>query len=159
TGSHNLVEGNVIHDNGAAGVQVSDHSSGDAQGNTVSENAIYSNHLSPDNVGPGPGLGIDLLSNDSWGVTPNDSLDADSGSNGLQNFPILTAAHCGGASGTLNSVPNTTFRIEFFANHQADPSGYGEGERYVGFQNVTSDASGNVTFDAPIDTLQDGEQY
>jgi Ca2+-binding RTX toxin-like protein len=122
----------------------------------VSGNSIYHN-------GGGhyrQGLGIEILrdDNDPGGVTLNDSVGHD-GPNHFQNFPILTAAHCGRASGTLNSVPNTTFRIEFFANHQADPSGYGEGERYVGFQNVNTDANGNASFDVPIDAFQDGEQY
>ena len=38
--------------------------------------------------------------------------------------------------GTLNSTPNSTFRVEFFSNTHPDTSGYGEGEQYLGFANV-----------------------
>ena len=61
-------EGNVIAFNGGAGVSVQ---GGNAQGNAIHSNAE---------------LGIDL-NND--GVTPNDPGDADSGPNGLQNFPEI----------------------------------------------------------------------
>ena len=46
--------------------------------------------------------------------------------------------------GSLNSTADTTFRIEFFASAVADASGYGEGERYLGFVEVTTDGSGKA---------------
>ncbi|HVK54205.1 MAG TPA: hypothetical protein VM532_04155, partial [Burkholderiales bacterium] len=46
---------------------------------------------------------------------------------------------------TFNSAANTSFRIEFFASQTADPSGFGEGERYLGFLTFTTDAAGNVS--------------
>ena len=49
--------------------------------------------------------------------------------------------------GTLGSLANTSFRIEFFANDASDPTGRGEGERFVGFTSVTTDANGNASFD------------
>lgn len=49
-------------------------------------------------------------------------------------------------SGVLNSSASATFRIEFFANTVPHPSGFGEGELYLGFTNVTSDASGAAPF-------------
>jgi titin len=131
-GSNNLVEGNVIHDNFGAGVFIGINAQ--AVGNTASQNSIYDTHSTRTRAG----LGIDILANssDPGGVTLNDSMGHD-GPNHFQNFPVLTTAQYGSVTGTLNSVPNTTFRIEFFANHEADPSGYGEGERYLGFVNVT----------------------
>jgi hypothetical protein len=168
-GSNTQIIGNVIHDNGGAGVQVNGGSSQGLpdgvypQGDTISANSIYANG----------GLGIDLQWTDPntgqpvTGVTLNDSAGHDL-SNHLQNFPILTAAHCAAATGTLNSTPNTTFRIEFFANHLPghpntnDPNDhnlYGEGERYIGFLEVTTDDAGNASFNAPIEALLPGEQY
>ena len=45
---------------------------------------------------------------------------------------------------TLSSAPNSTFRIEFFAN-DPDPLGLpAEGQQFLGFSSVTTDASGNV---------------
>ena len=46
----------------------------------------------------------------------------------------------------MNSTPNTQFRIEFFANSACDPSGNGEGETFLGFTKVTTDASCNASF-------------
>jgi hypothetical protein len=111
---------------------------GPAANNRILGNSIYSNG----------GLGSELRPND--GVTLNDPGDADVGANNLQNFPVLNAVNSSGGSTTitfsLNTTANTTFRIEFFANAAADSSGYGEGERYLGFAEVTTDGSGNVTW-------------
>ena len=51
---------------------------------------------------------------------------------------------------TLNSSAAETFRIEFFANSSADPSGYGEGQRYLGFANVATDGAGNATISTTL---------
>src|SRR5262249_4666333 len=48
--------------------------------------------------------------------------------------------------GTLNSAPNTQFRIEFFANAACHPSGNGEGQTFLGFTNTMTDASCVATF-------------
>jgi hypothetical protein len=92
------------------------------------------------------GLGIDL--NDD-GVTPNDNGDLDTGGNNLQNFPVITSATTSTSTiieGTLSSLPDTTYRIEFFANTASDPSGYGEGETPLGTTDVTTNSSGEATF-------------
>jgi hypothetical protein len=81
-----------------------------------------------------------------------------------QNYPVLTSAStsAGGTtvSGTLNGQANTTFRVEFFANAAPDATGYGEGQTYLGFANVTTDSSGNATFTASgLATLPTGQDY
>jgi hypothetical protein len=48
--------------------------------------------------------------------------------------------------GTLNSRPNTDYRIEFFANTECDPAGFGEGARFLTAITTRTDASGNATF-------------
>jgi hypothetical protein len=67
-----------------------------------------------------------------------------------QNYPVLSSASSSASNtsvtGTLNGQANTTFRIEFFSNPSADPSGYGQGQTFLGDSNVTTDANGNVTF-------------
>ena len=102
--------------------------------------------LDPDNLG----LGIDLLSSGS-GVTPNDPGDADPGANQLQNFPVLASATTDGSTTTvtrsLNSTPDTTFQLQFFANTACDDSGYGEGERLLGSDTVITDGFGDVAFE------------
>src|SRR5207245_3395813 len=78
----------------------------------------------------------------------------DIGVNNLQNYPDLTSASTGVANtiiaGTLNSTANTTFRIEFFANDTADPSNHGEGQTFLGFTNVTTDAGGRASFNVNL---------
>jgi surface antigen/uncharacterized membrane protein len=100
-------------------------------------------------------LAIDL-GND--GVSPNDPCDVDTGPNNFQNFPVLsTAVSTGDAitlAGSLNSLANSRFFLEFFANARCDQSGYGEGQYYLGFTYLTNGASCtgdfNVTFPVPV---------
>ena len=94
-------------------------------------------------------LGIDL---DAGGVTLNDPGDPDTGSNNKQNFPVLdwaladTNANTLALIGSFNSASNSTFRIEFFDNAAADPTGYGEGRDFLGATNLTTDSAGNANF-------------
>src|SRR5882724_5662857 len=63
-----------------------------------------------------------------WSSTLNDTGDADTGPNNLQNFPVLTSAILGSGTvvqGTLNSQSGETYRVEFFASPIADVSGFG----------------------------------
>jgi hypothetical protein len=93
------------------------------------------------------GLGIDL---GNATVAPNDAGDTD----GIQNYPILTSALFSNGTvrvgGMLNSVPNTGFRIELFGNDQPNKYGYGQGQYYLGFTDVTTDAGGNASFDVTL---------
>ncbi|NJN00460.1 MAG: hypothetical protein HC793_02120 [Aquincola sp.] len=133
-------EGNTVAFNTFAGVVVTDAG---ASGNSVLGNRIHSNGT----------LGIDLGNFD--GVTANDAGDGDAGPNGLQNFPVLASARTDGASqitltGTLNSSANSHYRIEFFASAAADSSGHGEGQRLLGFTNVSTDSAGNASFSTTL---------
>src|SRR5262249_27593927 len=57
--------------------------------------------------------------------------------------------------GSLDSLANTTFALDFYASPTADPSGFGEGKRYLGSANVTTDVNGYAAFDVtlPASTL------
>ena len=127
---------NTIAFNGRDGILLGDRS----LGNRISRNSIFSNG----------GLGIDLIgpgeTNSTDVPTPNDPGDADTGPNGLQNKPVLTSAKTSSTkttiTGTLASVPNTLYRVEFYSN----PSGTDEGKKFLGLKLVSTDASGNATF-------------
>ena len=139
-------EGNRIAFNETTGVSVDVT----AHGIRISANSIDSNGA----------LGIDLISTSGGGVTQNDPGDADDGGNGLQNFPVLAAATTGSGSmivnGTLNSLPNSQFSIEFFGSPQCDPSGFGEGNTFLGQLIVTTDAAGNASFKAKVAAVPAG---
>lgn len=75
----------------------------------------------------------------------NDALDADTGSNGLQNTPVLTSVSrptAGSAivSGTLHSHPSESFRIEFFSGAMT----FTGPQAYLGSTTVTTDGAGNA---------------
>jgi IPT/TIG domain/S-layer homology domain len=115
-------------------------------------NNIFSNERAFAGI---PGLGIDLGIN---GVTLNDLGDADAapGPNDLQNFPIIASAISAGGittiHGTLNSLANTTFAVDFYANVAClgRPQGYREGQTYLGAADVTTDSSGNGVIDVDL---------
>ncbi|NBC17997.1 MAG: T9SS type A sorting domain-containing protein [Bacteroidetes bacterium] len=99
------------------------------------------------------GLGIDLRLD---GVTPNDPQDQDGDDqpNRLQNFPVLTAPMTGSqeVEGTLNSRPDASFRIDVYASETCDPSGYGEGQLFLGTVTVQTDGNGDAAFALALDS-------
>jgi hypothetical protein len=142
--------GNTIT-GGTTGVQVN---ASDTDDNAILGNSIYGN----------TNLGVDLAdSTFTVGVTTNDADDADTHANEGQNFPVLTdAVAAGGApvvEGTLHSEASKSYRVELFANDTADPTNHGEGETFLGTVEVTTDGSGNATFefDNPSASLSGGQ--
>jgi CSLREA domain-containing protein len=138
---------NVIADNAGAGVWVYDNGS---TGNRVVGNAIYGNGGLGIDLGGGYDLYNHLPNPGPDGVTLNNSHAGQNGPNNWQNFPVLSEVLGGSATsvlGTLNSAPNATFTIDFYANPAPDPTGYGQGQSWLGSVNVTTDSTGNVSFD------------
>ena len=132
-------QGNFISGNTGAGVAVF------AGGNAaIVGNSIYGNGGLGIDLQPRPGSGI------GDGVTPNDALDLDHGPNTLQNFPVLTAAVSTigetSLSGSLDSESDRASFIDFYANTECDPSGYGEGKTYLGRAQVVTDVAGHASF-------------
>ena len=153
--------GNVIAYNTSDGVAVPDSrfsacgNDFSGHGNSILGNSIHSNgSLTVSDNNLGIDLGSSAASTGAFGieVTLNDVRDPDCGGNNKQNVPDLTSATSVSGStavvGTLNSTPNTGFRIEFFANSVLDPSGHGEGEKFLGSTKVRTDANGDVSFTA-----------
>jgi hypothetical protein len=148
-------EGNVIAHNGRrlisfiGGVHVRNAKT------TIRGNRIFDNRY----------MGIDLLGGRSGGtVTINDPGDLDGGPNDGQNFPIITdiGSASGGTQvfGYLDSIPSTTFAVDFFAGPTCSifPTGFQQGERYISSESLTTDASGRVDFLVTVPyELQPGE--
>lgn len=83
----------------------------------------------------------------------NDHLDADSGPNFWQNYPVIDSAALGTSlilQGTLHSTPNVAHYIDFYANSECDPGGRGEGKVFLGWTIVTNNALGNASFSVEI---------
>lgn len=96
-------------------------------------------------------LGLDAVP----GVTPNDLLDADTGPNQLQNFPVIARAVLSGGftriEAALDSTPSTVFRIELFDNDACNPSGHGGGQRLIGLvEGSESDVDGHASFELTV---------
>jgi CSLREA domain-containing protein len=144
SGSSNLIggfssfSGNRIAFNSGDGIEVM----APGTDNEIQSNSIFSNGST------GNDLGIDL---DGDGVTANDADDTDGGANGRQNFPTLTQATAESSGvriiGSLSSTPHTPFRLDFYASEACDGSGNGEGKRWLGWSQPSTDADGTLEFD------------
>jgi hypothetical protein len=156
--------GNVVAFNQSAGVAMFGNpvsASGQPNiGNSVLGNSIFQN--SRGNIASG--IGLDLSNGFPYpqddGVTANDSKGhgAANDPNNFQNFPVLTSATINGTgtqlqvAGTLTQSvsPNTTFRIEFFSSTTDPQNGIAEGQTFLGFSNVTTNASGTVPINVTL---------
>jgi parallel beta-helix repeat protein len=124
TGTSVTFSRNLVRDNAGPGIVLMN----------VSGTQLSQNHFS--NNG---GLSIDLDSRGidpntmttPQGVTLNDSGDADSGPNGLRNYPVITNAVLAGGELSLAGFARPGSSIELYLA-QADPSGFGEGLTYLG---------------------------
>lgn len=147
-------EGNTITGSDSYGIKVviSAPQIRAAASASILGNAIYLNGP----ISGAGGLGINLYAPDV--VTPNDDGDADTGPSDLQNYPVITSATAAGnVQGTFNSKASSIYRLEFFANPACDPSGYGEGKTFIGFQSITTNGSGNANFSTTFAALPAGQ--
>ncbi|MEZ5410637.1 MAG: right-handed parallel beta-helix repeat-containing protein [Acidimicrobiales bacterium] len=129
-------EGNTIADNSGDGVMLITVN-GSSNDIAVIGNSIHSN----------TGLAIDLGDD---GVTANDTGDGDSGLNDLLNYPVIGEVGLSGGNLTVTyrlDAPAGTYRVEFFTNSAADPTGYGEAQTLAGSASVTH-TGGTATYTA-----------
>ena len=167
--------GNVIAGNKGAGVLVNSVTTPEPDSvtlapvnNAILGNSILSNQSAVVDSLDYPGLGIDLAgtvldenyqvaSGINVGPTPNDEADPDTGSNIYMNFPVLNSAVQNGTKVTMNlslDAEGTTdagglYRVELFANDSADPSGYGEGQTYLGYAMMANGENQEIDFTIP----------
>jgi len=122
-----------------------------AYNNLIAGNSIFSNGA----------LGIDL-SPTSGGVSAgvNPIVDCEGGivagaANAGQNFPTLSDAYSGTSTrirGTMDGKTGKPYKLQFFASPTGDPSGYGEGQVFLGQTNITLGltCSSNFTAYLPV---------
>ncbi len=136
-GGTTAVSGNLITNNGGPGVVVGTSASDLSIGNQITDNRIFANSKQA----------IDLGDD---GVTDNASAPRQ-GPNNLQNFPIIVTIADGQLEGWLGgSTPDTTFRIDVYASTGDNSDGSGEAQDDLGSFDVTTDATGQVTFAVPF---------
>ena len=163
TSQNNNTIGNTILNNGGTGVWIKSGTQ-----NLISRNSIFGNG----------GLGIALGNGGPNINTPCNATNA--GANNLQNAPMLTAGSGtafitatatdsnGNTSqfsnavpaslsgnllsllGTFNSLPSTTYTIEFFSSPVADASGFGQGQTYLDSTTVTTAADCTASISNPV---------
>jgi hypothetical protein len=115
---------NLIRDNAGAGILVMNANGTRITQNSFSTNGGLSIDLDPRSIDPN-GLGA------PQGVTINDNGDADTGPNGLRNYPVVVSASLIGTELSLGGFARPGSAIELYIA-QADPSGFGEGLTYLG---------------------------
>ena len=174
-GGIDLADANTISTNNAAGIIVSSIAV-DVAGATITPegvsilgNSMSKNNPSTAGLFKGDGLGIDLIKatdTDSrpdglpnnftdLGPTLNDAGDPDTGPNNFINFPVLTSATQTGTNAEINfnldaaDGENDQYRVEFFSNDTPDPSGYGEGQTFLGSATVTNGNNQTATLTLP----------
>lgn len=93
---------------------------------------------------PEPSMDIPFQVTLTTAVTQNDAGDGDSGSNNLQNFPVLSSAsYTGGTTDvafSLNSTASRSFDIDFYASLDNSAATI-----YVGSTTVSTDAVGDYS--------------
>ena len=113
-------------------------------GVSLSSSASDQNYIDPNKTYANGGLGADLL-NDGL-VLDNDPGDADTGPNNRMNYPVISNAVLTGTTlvvnGSLDTVPSQYSNMFFFANGECDPSGYGEGELFLGSYGINVGLTG-----------------
>jgi hypothetical protein len=138
--------GNFIYKNTIVGNGLNGIGAQVGTNNWFGSNSIFGNGL----------LGINLSTYALEGVQANDTGDGDTGTNGFQNFPVLTSAVVSASqtivSGTLDSLPSRGYAIELFANPTCNTLGHGEGRYPLGGVTVTTDAAGAASFSATVAT-------
>jgi len=134
-GTGNLIELNIIAGNYGAGILVQSTAT-----TKITQNSIYGNGAVFSSASPNAKsgqIGIDLLkAGDAIDhgtlpfVTPNDAGDADTGANGLLNFPVISSATISGENLTLQGFAPPGATVEVFAA-LPDPTGFGQGQTYA----------------------------
>ena len=130
-GGSTVGSANTIAHNGDGGVVVFGGEGVYLQA-SVLRNSIFSNN--------GKGISLPLIDN-------NDTLDTDTGANGGQNSPVISTATTTSRAttivGTLHSKPGQTYTLMFYSN---PPESFDEGKTFKVQKSVTTDGSGNGTF-------------
>jgi CSLREA domain-containing protein len=125
-------------------------------GDSTDSNRIAFNH--------GAGVSVNTFGGDGQSIrfnriASNVGLGIDLGPTGVTSggTPVLSSVVSSATSttikGSLTTVGNSNpYTLDFYSNAACDPSGFGEGERYIGSTSVVVSFTGTVTFGATFNT-------
>lgn len=137
----------------------------DSQNITVIGNSIYDIAAFPYYNFGDSNMGIDIMNAiytappqgppdvfSNQGPNANDTGDADGGSNGFLNTPVINSAQQIDGDININfdldaAGSSSNYRVEFFASETSTVFGYGPGQHYLGHVDVTSGTNRTATFD------------
>jgi hypothetical protein len=154
----NFIQGNLIGTDATYRAALGNGRNGilleDASNNTIGGTAQGAANVIAYNTGNGilvnGGASDAIRRNAIFGHDNGLGIKLTDGGNHNQEFPELTSAVSDGSTitltGTLTSTPDTTFTVEVFVNTACNPSGYGEGKRFVASLTVPTDANGKASF-------------
>jgi uncharacterized repeat protein (TIGR01451 family) len=87
--------------------------------------------------------------------------DEDAGANNLQNFPVLSSMTSSGGMialrGSLQSEPNKSYTLDFYANDEPHRSGFGDGQTYLGSTTVSTGGDGLILFEVSFPSKGSGK--
>ena len=113
----NLIVGNTIANSGCA-VPADVTSPNDVLANDGITVFGVNNQIQDNNIFGNEDLNVDLGGD---GTTANDPGDGDAGANDVQNYPwLLSATPAGEINAILNSIPSSSFTVEFFVSQSCD---------------------------------------
>ena len=135
---------NTIAFNTADGVQVTGGTDNPIRGNSIFANG---------------GLGIELGTSGS--PSTNVLGGSTSGPNLSENYPVLDSVAFAPGSGTtiigdVNTKPNTTVFVDFYANPGTVLPAYGQGQTYLGAAMITTGVDGGAQFTLNLPALAKG---
>ena len=137
-----------------------------ATGNSFIGNSIYGSQSGPDlDLGQYIDSDGDYQTDSIVNTGPalNDAGDSDTGSNNYINFPVLNSVVQDGTQATINfdldaaDSPTDSYRVEFFANDEANATGYGGGQTFLGAITTSNGTDLQQTITLPTNTDLNGK--
>lgn len=142
----NATEGIVV--NGVFNVQIGGDPS--TLGNVIANNGnLFTNY----GINIQSGSGVQILSNSIYN-NKGGGITIGNNANGNIQIPLLAAAESAAGqtnvTGSISAAPNASYLVQFFSSPTADPSGFGQGQTYLGEVAILTDGSGIGTIDTRL---------
>ncbi len=113
----------------------------------------------------GPIVANSIFSNGGLGIDRGDNGPTANVNTSLDNAPVLTSANTSGNTTTINGTlqqnhtSSVSYTVQFYSNLSCDPSGFGEGQTYIGQTTVNITNNQPVNFTANITPAVPGGRY